>query len=63
MRRGQNLSALQGIVVGSSPGSTTALIDDGDIHCIMIGAVGVGKTANFLYPNIEYACASGMSFL
>ena len=29
----------------------------------MIGAAGVGKTANFLYPNIEYACASGMSFL
>ena len=24
---------------------------------------GVGKTANLLYPNIEYACASGMSFL
>ena len=30
---------------------------------LMIGAAGVGKTANFLYPNIEYACASGMSFL
>lgn len=29
----------------------------------MIGAAGVGKTANFLYPNIEYACASGMSFV
>ena len=37
--------------------------DSGDIHCLMIGAAGVGKTANFLYPNIEYACASGMSFL
>ncbi|MBR3994917.1 MAG: type IV secretory system conjugative DNA transfer family protein, partial [Clostridia bacterium] len=24
---------------------------------------GVGKTACFLYPNLEYACASGMSFL
>ena len=44
-------------------GSTIALIDDGDIHCLMIGAAGVGKTANFLYPNIEYACASGMSWL
>ena len=41
----------------------TALVDSGDIHCLMIGAAGVGKTANFLYPNIEYACASGMSFL
>lgn len=29
----------------------------------MIGAAGVGKTANFLYPCIEYACASGMSWL
>lgn len=32
------------------------------IHCLMIGASGVGKTAFFLYPNLEYACASGMSF-
>lgn len=64
-RCGQNLPALQGLVVGfkQKAGSTTALIDDGDIHCLMIGAAGVGKTANFLYPNIEYACASGMSFL
>ena len=29
----------------------------------MIGASGVGKTAFFLYPNLEYACASGMSWL
>ena len=29
----------------------------------MIGAAGVGKTAFFLYPNLEYACACGMSFL
>ena len=38
-------------------------MDTGDVHCMMIGAVGVGKTAYWLYPNIEYACASGMSFL
>ena len=31
--------------------------------CMMIGAAGVGKTAYWLYPNIEYACASGMSFM
>ena len=30
---------------------------------MMIGAAGVGKTAFWLYPNIEYACASGMSFM
>ena len=29
----------------------------------MIGAAGVGKTAHFLYPNLEYACASGISFI
>ena len=38
-------------------------MDTDDIHCLMIGASGVGKTAFFLYPNLEYACASGMSFL
>lgn len=40
-----------------------AIVDTDDIHCLMIGASGVGKTAFFLYPNLEYACASGMSFL
>lgn len=55
----------QGIVVGcqSKKKMTTALVDTGDVHCMMIGAAGVGKTAYWLYPNIEYACASGMSFL
>lgn len=40
-----------------------ALVDSDDVHVLMIGASGVGKTAYFLYPNLEYACASGMSFL
>ena len=40
-----------------------ALVDSDDIHCLMIGASGVGKTAYFLYPNLEYSCACGMSFL
>ena len=64
-RRGENLPSTQGLVVGyrKKGGSLTALVDSGDIHCLMIGAAGVGKTAFFLYPNIEYACASGMSFL
>lgn len=55
----------QGIVVGCTGGkhNTTALIDTGDVHVLMIGAAGVGKTAYWLYPCIEYACASGMSFL
>lgn len=55
----------QGIVVGceGTKNNTTALIDTGDVHVLMIGAAGVGKTAYWLYPCIEYACASGMSFL
>ena len=52
----------QGIVVGCE-GNTTALVDTGDVHVLMIGAAGVGKTAFWLYPCIEYACASGMSFM
>ncbi len=66
-RKGKNLpkSEEQGIVVGcnSKKTGTTALIDTGDVHALMIGAAGVGKTAYFLYPNLEYACASGMSFI
>ena len=55
----------QGIVVGckGSNKNTVAMIDTGDVHALMIGAAGVGKTAFWLYPCIEYACASGMSFL
>ena len=66
-REGQNLpkTEQQGIVVGChyTPAGATALVDTGDVHALMIGAAGVGKTAYFLYPNLEYACASGMSFI
>lgn len=63
-RQGKHLPTLQGTVVGCSGGkNTTALVDPGDVHTLMIGAAGVGKTAYFLYPNIEFACACGMSFL
>ena len=43
--------------------TTTAMVDTGDVHALMIGAAGVGKTAFWLYPCIEYACATGMSFM
>ena len=64
-RKGERLPTVDGLIVGcnESMGQMTALIDDSDIHTLMIGASGVGKTANFLYPNIEYCCASGMSFV
>lgn len=64
-RKGRNLPTEQGLVIGSTgkKGGITALVDTGDVHCLMIGAAGVGKTAFFLYPNLEYTCASGMSFI
>ena len=63
-RQGKNLPSEQGIVVGcEGKKTTTALVDTGDVHAIMIGAAGVGKTAYWLYPCLEYALASGMSFL
>ncbi len=64
-RQGKDRPKVQGLVLGSQgkKGKITALVDSDDIHCLMIGAAGVGKTAFFLYPNLEYACACGMSFL
>ena len=84
-RKGKDLPADQGLVLGCVSGGPTvgsiwpkifkqgkkdperpaiqALVDTDDIHCLMIGASGIGKTAFFLYPNLEYACACGMSFL
>lgn len=64
-RQGKSLPTEQGVILGSqsTKNVVTALVDTDDIHILMIGASGVGKTAFFLYPNMEYACASGMSFL
>lgn len=78
-RKGKNLPKVQGLVLGSvsrhkarslkeyvkknGEWTITAQVDRDDIHCLMIGASGIGKTAYFLYPNLEFACASGMSFL
>ena len=64
-RKGQNLPTEQGLILGckGQPQELTALVDSDDIHCLMIGASGIGKTAFFLDPTLEYACASGMSWL
>ena len=64
-RNGLRRPEVQGLVLGSisHKRGITALADKDDVYCLMIGASGVGKTAYFLYPNLEYACASGMSFL
>ena len=64
-RKGKDLPKVQGLILGSTgpKNKVTALVDGDDVHCLMIGASGVGKTAFFLYPNLEFSCASGMSFL
>ena len=65
-RKGKELPTdAQGLILGSEgkKNAVTAIVDCDDVHCLMIGASGIGKTAFFLYPNLEYACASGMSFL
>ena len=55
----------QGVILGvkKKKGMDYAMVDDDDVHTLMIGAAGCGKTAYWLYPNLEYACAAGMSFL
>ena len=64
-RAGKDLPEVQGLILGSTQRGKQldALVDHDDVHCLMIGASGVGKTAFFLYPNLEFACASGMSYL
>ena len=64
-RKGVALPKEQGVILGSigKKNEVTALVDTDDVHTLMIGASGVGKTAFFLYPNLEYACATSMSFL
>ena len=64
-RKGECLPKKQGLVVGCEgrKGHVTAIVDTDDIHALVTAASGAGKTAYFLYPNIEYALATGMSFL
>ena len=46
-RAGKDRPKAQGLVLGSQgpKNKVTALVDSDDIHCLMIGASGVGKTA------------------
>ena len=46
-RKGKNLPKEQGLIVGckSKGKTTTALVDTGDVHAVMVGAAGIGKTA------------------
>ncbi len=64
-RKGINRPKEQGIIVNSETknGKTFAYVDTEDVHALMLGASGIGKTAYFLYPNIELNLASGVSML
>ncbi len=64
-RKGVNRPTEQGIIVNSEfkAGKITAYVDTDDVHALMLGASGIGKTAYFLYPNIELNLASGVSML
>ena len=64
-RKNKNKPDIQGVILGykNKRGKTFAIVDDTDVNTLMIGSAGVGKTAYFLYPNLEYACAAGMSFM
>ena len=45
-REGKNLPEVQGLILGSTQRGKQleALVDSDDVHCLMIGASGVGKT-------------------
>lgn len=64
-RQGLDLPTDQGLIVGGfgRDKRMKAYVDTDDIHAMMVATAGAGKTACFLYPNLEYACASGMSFV
>ena len=64
-RKGEQLPKKQGLILGCEgrKGHVTAIVDTDDTHALVTAASGAGKTAYFLYPNIEYALATGMSFL
>lgn len=64
-RQGKCLPKYDGLILGSigENKKMKVLIDDDDVHAMMLGAAGIGKTAYFLYPNLEYCCAAGMSFI
>lgn len=44
-------------------GRIIAAIDTSDSNTVLVGPSGIGKTNFFLIPQIEYAAASGISFL
>ncbi|MCD7723491.1 MAG: type IV secretory system conjugative DNA transfer family protein [Clostridiales bacterium] len=64
-RKGKNMPKEQGVIVGctGTKDNVTALVDTADVHALMIAGSGAGKTTFWLYPCLEYAMATGTSFL
>lgn len=65
-RTGKNLPVnCDGVIVGSvgKHKGAKGIVDTSDSHTLVISAPGGGKTTCFVYPNLEYAAACGMSFL
>ncbi|MCR3758919.1 type IV secretory system conjugative DNA transfer family protein [Clostridium felsineum] len=62
-RMGKNRENLkQGLLLGINK-KNIATLDMSDSNSMLVGPSGIGKTNFFLMPQIEYAAASGMSFL
>lgn len=63
-RDGENLPKDEGIILGAnlSHGKIYAMVSTKDNHTMVVSAPGGGKTTTFLYPNLEYCAACGMSF-
>lgn len=64
-RSGKSLPKQEGTVLGfqGHAGHAAAMVDTSDSHTIVISPPGAGKTTCVCYPNIEYTCACGNSFL
>jgi|GEM_PF-1131000 len=56
-----NGAAVLGILEGR--GEVRARIDSSDSHTLILSTTGGRKTTGFLYPNLEFICACGCSFL
>ncbi|MBW7573147.1 type IV secretory system conjugative DNA transfer family protein [Caproiciproducens faecalis] len=56
-----NGAAVLGILEGR--GEVRARIDNSDNHTLILSTTGGRKTTGFLYPNLEFICACGCSFL
>lgn len=64
-RQGINRPSEAGIIINLEQRGKKliAYVDSTDNHVMMVAGPGGGKTTTFMYPNIEYALACGLSFV